>query len=258
MLLCNDTDESKKCYVYSAYPMVSSSLHVLKALADPDRARSSERFFKTGPGQYGEGDVFIGVTMPQIRRLVRECCDASLEEIDGLVASPIHEARMLGLLLLVARFEATNEGAVRASLFERYLAYMKAGQINNWDFVDATAPRVVGGFLFDRSRKILVTMARSRSLWERRIAIVSTLFFIQKGDAKTTLQLAVTLLGDEQDLIHKAAGWMLREIGKRCSVKELEDFLDQHAPEMPRTMLRYAIERLPEKRRRMYMGLKKI
>lgn len=258
MLLCNDTDERWKCYAHPVYPMFYPSLRALRSLEDPGRALSSQRFFKTARGQYGEGDVFIGVTMPQIRLLVHEFREASLGEIDALVASPIHEARMLGLLLLVAQFEAAKKDAIRSALFEKYLTYAKAGRINNWDLVDATAPRVVGGFLFDRSRNVLLIMARSTSLWERRIAIVSTLFFIQRGDAKTTSQLAKTLLCDKHDLIHKAVGWMLREVGKRCSVKELEDFLDQHATEMPRTMLRYAIERLPEKRRKMYMGSKKI
>jgi 3-methyladenine DNA glycosylase AlkD len=234
------------------------SLRALKALANPMRAVVSQRFFKTGPGQYGEGDVFIGVTMPEIRGLVRTFREVSMEEIDALVVSAIHEARMLGLLLLVARFEREKSDVVRVFLYERYLAYAKADRVNNWDLVDVTAPRVVGAFLFDRPRKILLTMGRSASLWERRIAIISTLFFIQKGDASMTLRLAEMLLTDTHDLIHKAVGWMLREVGKRCSVEELEGFLDQHATEMPRTMLRYAIERLPEKRRRMYMGLKKI
>mgnify|MGYP001573604876 CR=1 FL=1 len=228
-------------------------LNALRSLAHQERAKASQRFFKTGRGQYGEGDVFIGVTMPEVRRLVREFRDVSLREVDELVASPVHEARMLGLLILVAQFESAKEYATRALLFGKYLAYAKIGRINNWDLVDVTAPRVVGVFLFDRSRKILETMARSASLWERRIAMISTLYFIQQGEAKTTLRLAKMLLRDEHDLIHKAVGWMLREVGKRCSVKELEGYLDQHATKMPRTMLRYAIERLPEVRRRGYM-----
>lgn len=233
-----------------------SPLHVLKTLAHQERAKASQRFFKTGHGQYGEGDVFIGVTMPEVRRLVRLFRGVPFEEIDELVMSPIHEARMFGLLLLVTRFESVKESVARESLFKKYLGYVKAGRINNWDLVDVTAPRVVGVFLFNRSRKILETMARSASLWERRIAIISTLYFIQHGEAKTALRLAKMLLRDEHDLIHKAVGWMLREVGKRCSVKELEGFLDQHATKMPRTMLRYAIERLPEVRRRWYRELR--
>lgn len=233
-----------------------SPLRALQSLAHPNRAKISQTFFKTGKGHYGEGDVFIGVTMPDIRRLVREFCDLSLASLDELVTSPIHEARMLGLLILVAQFQRTKDVAEKTRLYKKYLQCVKSQRVNNWDLVDATAAHIVGAFLFDRPRTLLETMARSSSLWERRVAIVATYYFIRRHESRTTIRLAKMLLRDEHDLIHKAVGWMLREVGKSCSVQALAGFLDQHARVMPRTMLRYAIERLPDGKRKRYRKMK--
>lgn len=225
----------------------------LKKLANPARARISQGFFKTGKGQYGEGDVFIGVTMPQIRRLVREFRELSLLDVQHLAKSRIHEERMLGLLILVAQFQSKKDEKTRRRLFKTYLALAKQGAINNWDLVDVTAPHIVGASLVDQSHDLLIKMVSSSSLWERRIAMIATFHFIQRKQSATTLALAKMLLKDEHDLMHKAVGWMLREVGKRCSMKELEEFLEKHATSMPRTMLRYAIEHLPEPRRKAYL-----
>lgn len=225
----------------------------LRSLGRPERAQVSQGFFKTGKGEYGEGDIFIGVTMPEIRRLVRRFQALPLLDIQRLAASKIHEERMLGLLILVAQFQAVKEPKIRARLFKQYLTLAKHGFINNWDLVDVTAHHIVGASLADKSHDLLEKMAHSSSLWERRIAMIATLYFIQRGQSKTTLSLAKILLQDKHDLMHKAVGWMLREVGKRCSVKELEVFLDEHAKVMPRTMLRYAIEHFQEEKRKGYL-----
>jgi 3-methyladenine DNA glycosylase AlkD len=221
----------------------------LRALADDEVAAGMRRFFKTGPGQYGEGDRFLGVKADPLKRLARECRGLSLGEGKKLLGSGFHEARMLALLVLVGAFEKGDE-PTREAVYELYLA--NTSRVNNWDLVDASAPTIVGGFLADRDRGPLTRLAGSLSLWERRIAIVATLFLIRRGDFADTLRLAGLLLGDREDLIHKAAGWMLREVGKRDE-SVLEGFLAGHCRQMPRTMLRYAIERLPETKRRQYL-----
>lgn len=225
----------------------------LRLLGKPERARISQGFFKTGKGEYGEGDIFLGVTMPEIRRLVRTFRDLPSPEVERLATSSIHEERMLGLLILVAQFQSSKDPKIRTHLFRQYLTLAKHGFINNWDLVDVTAHHIVGASLADKSHDLLEKMARSSSLWERRIAMISTFYFIQRGQSKTALSLAKILLQDKHDLMHKAVGWMLREVGKRCSVKELEAFLNEHAKIMPRTMLRYAIEHFPETRRKAYL-----
>ena len=221
----------------------------LRALADEETAAGMRRFFKTGPGQYGEGDRFLGVKAGPLKKLARECRGLSLDEARKLLGSEFHEARMLALLVLVGAFEKGDE-AVRQAVYELYLA--NTARVNNWDLVDASAPAIVGGYLAERGRGPLTRLAGSPSLWERRVAIVATLFFIRRGDFADTLRLAGLLLGDREDLIHKAAGWMLREVGKRDQAV-LEGFLATHCRRMPRTMLRYAIERLPEEKRRQYL-----
>lgn len=214
----------------------------------PGRAETLVRFFKTGPGEYGEGDRFLGIDMPGIRAVVKR--DDGKSDVRGLLHSPWHEERLLALLILVRRFQSGNTTAKKA-VFDFYLS--ETSWINNWDLVDVSAYHIVGAWLLDRPRPILRRLASSESLWERRIAIVSTWAFIRTGDLAETFRLAEKLLGDPEDLMHKACGWMLREAGKR-DVAALERFLDAHVSEMPRTMLRYAIEKLPEKRRKQYLA----
>lgn len=223
----------------------------LKTLASPDVATSSVRFFKTGPGQCGEGDIFIGVKVPTLRTVVREFRHLPLEEIGSLLKSPIHEERHLALMVLVLQV-ANCDDAHRQAAFDFYLENTKF--INNWDLVDCSAPQVVGGFLLDKSRKPLFDLTRSKSLWERRIAIVSTQHFIRHADFADTLAICQKFLKDKEDLIHKATGWMLREVGDRDE-GALMRFLDDHLSDMPRTMLRYAIEKFsPEQRRSFLKG----
>lgn len=223
----------------------------LAEVADPARAAHSARFFKTGPGQYGEGDVFLGATVPQVRAVVKRFRRLGFDEIDALLDDPEHEHRLAGVLLLV---EASRRDPERAA--QRYLAAVRRGRVNNWDLVDASAEHVLGGWLADRDRSLLDELAASPSLWERRVAVLTTFHFIKRGDASTTLALAERLLGDRDDLMHKAVGWMLREVGKRVSRDELRRFLDAHAARMPRTMLSYATEHLPAGERAAYRALR--
>ncbi|HSB33076.1 MAG TPA: DNA alkylation repair protein [Nitrospirota bacterium] len=221
----------------------------LRLLADKEKARVLRGFFKTGPGQYGEGDLFLGITVPALRRLAKQCRDTSIAEAARLLASPVHEERLLALLLLVRIFEAGDEAAKKkiCGFYLRNTRY-----VNNWDLVDLSAPNIVGNYLLDKSRKPLYAFAKSRDLWKRRIAIMATFAFIKEHDYADTLRISGLLLNDEHDLIHKAVGWMLREVGKRALSAE-ETFLKKHYKTMPRTMLRYAIERFPGGKRRKYL-----
>jgi 3-methyladenine DNA glycosylase AlkD len=221
----------------------------LREIADDEIAAAMCRFFKTGPGQYGEGDRFLGIKATPLRQMAREFQSLPLSEARKLLASAFHEARMLALLVLVRAFEKGDD-ATREAVYDLYLA--STGRVNSWDLVDASAPAIVGGFLAERGRGPLTRLARSVSLWERRIAVVATLHFIRRGEFADTLRLAGLLLGDPEDLIHKATGWMLREVGKRDQAV-LEAFLAGYCQRMPRTALRYAIERFPEARRRQYL-----
>ncbi len=221
----------------------------LKSLASPEAAKLAARFFKTGPGQYGEGDIFIGIKVPVLRTVSREFRAMPLKEIESLLNSPIHEERHLALMILVLQVTKADD-AFRKAAFDFYLASTKF--INNWDLVDCSAPQVVGGYLMHQPRKSLIALAKSKGLWERRIAIVSTQHFIGHGDFGETLRISQMLLKDKEDLIHKASGWMLREVGKKDE-SVLVAFLDQHGKVMPRTMLRYAIERFPLARRLEYL-----
>jgi 3-methyladenine DNA glycosylase AlkD len=216
----------------------------MRRAADPDKAAILQRFFKTGPGQYSEGDVFLGVTVPQSRAIAKKYADVALPEIKVLLDSKIHEERLVALLLLVQKYKDAED---KKRIAKFYLDNIK--QVNNWDLVDLSAPGIIGPL---GGRALLYRLARSDSLWERRIAIVATLHFIRQGDFADTIKIAKMLLHDKQDLIHKAAGWMLREVGKRDEAA-LEQFLDKHCTAMPRTMLRYAIERLPAEKRLYYM-----
>ena len=221
----------------------------LRAAASARDATFLQRFFKTGPGEYAEGDVFLGVRVPATRRVARQCAGLSEEATRALLRSKYHEERLLALVILVGRFERGPE-EIRRRVFEVYLAETK--HINNWDLVDVSAPAIVGGWLLERPRGVLDHLAGSASLWERRIAVLATLTFIRHGQFEDTLRLCRRLLEDREDLMHKACGWMLREAGKRDTAA-LEGFLEAHAVRMPRTMLRYAIERLPEGRRRAWL-----
>lgn len=219
----------------------------LRDLADPKRAKILQGFFKTGPGQYGEGDRFLGLTVPQVRGLVKRFHPVRFETLPALISAPDHEERLLGLLLLVERYRR-GDAAERAAAFGLYLASFPF--INNWDLVDVSVEHVVGAHGVDRIQ--LLAWAASPHLWTRRIAIVSTFHGIRKGRFDETLAVAERLLRDPHDLIHKATGWMLREVGKR-DLSALEGFLRKHHAAMPRTMLRYAIERFPEQRRKAWL-----
>jgi len=221
----------------------------LRQRASKKQARILQSFFKTGPGEYAEGDVFLGVYVPATRKIARQYKDASLAIINRLLRSRIHEERLLALLILVHSFE-TGELKDKERIYKQYLANTR--YINNWDLVDLTAPNIVGTFLLDRSRQQLHRLAKSTSLWERRISIVATYTFIRRDDFEETLRIAEKLITDNEDLIHKATGWMLREVGKR-DIKTEEAFLKTCYNQMPRTMLRYAIEKFPEKKRQGYL-----
>lgn len=214
----------------------------IQELGSPERAEHSQRFFKTGPGEYGEGDVFLGLTVPEQRKIAGKY-NLSFEEIQELLDSEIHEHRLIGLFILTRN--KNKEGA-----FRFYLKNTK--RINNWDLVDCSAHKIVGAFLLDKDRKILYDLARSDNLWEKRISIISTFAFIDKHEFDDSLAIAEILLNDSHDLIHKAVGWVLREIGKKDLAVE-EKFLKKHYKNMPRTMLRYAIERFEEKKRQKYL-----
>lgn len=221
----------------------------LRSLASPETARVLQGFFKTGPGQYGEGDVFLGIKVPALRAVAKDFPQVELQTAIDLLHSRFHEERLLALLFLM-RYFAEGDFHERQRAYQAYLGNTR--WINNWDLVDISAPHVVGAYLADQERAPLYQLVRSPGLWERRIAMVATLHFIRRGDFDDTLQLAGQLLKDREDLMHKACGWMLREVGKRDQ-QRLEAFLDQHGPAMPRTMLRYAIERFPETLRQAYL-----
>lgn len=222
----------------------------LRVQGTPERAANLARFFKTGEGQYGYGDVFLGVTVPEIRAIVKKYYDLPLVDIVRLLHSPEHEFRLAALLLLVARFKRASSSEQKR-IYALYCANTK--WINNWDLVDLSAEHIVGAYLRGKSTAPLYRLARSKNLWERRIAIVATFHYIKKREPDETLRIATMLLGDCHDLIHKATGWMLREVGKRCGERTLCNFLDVHRATMPRTMLRYSIERLPEGVRKHYL-----
>ena len=221
----------------------------LRSLGSPEAAAFAARYFKTGPGQYGEGDVFLGLRAAVMHRLAKEYSDLSLDALRLLIQSAIHEDRMLALLIMVRRVRKADE-FVRKSVYDLYLDHTR--NVNNWDLVDASAREIVGGYLADKDRSPLDRLAISTSLWERRISIVATHFYIRQYDFTDTMRIAERLLADREDLIHKAVGWMLREVGKKHQ-PTLEGFLRQHGGTMPRTALRYAIERFPAELRRAYL-----
>jgi len=221
----------------------------LHSLANPEIAVHSQRFFKTGEGEYGHGDKFLGIRVPAIRQTVKQYKTASLSVAEKLLKSEYHEIRLFALLLLVARF-SKGSADQQEKIYRLYLRNSR--YINNWDLVDSSAHYIVGAYLDGKDKSVLDKMARSRSLWERRIAIMATFYFIKNNQFTETLKLTKQLLGDQEDLIHKAVGWMLREIGKRDLAKEVA-FLNRHYQTMPRTMLRYAVEKFNEAERQRYL-----
>jgi 3-methyladenine DNA glycosylase AlkD len=223
----------------------------LKALSDPVKAAFFPRFFKTGKGDYAEGDVFIGVTVPQVRSVAKRFQDLPLKDVGVLLQSPLHEVRLASLFLLVDRFKRSDD-AGQKQVVDLYLKNLKF--VNNWDLVDSSADKIFGAWLEKRDRSVLDRFARSKNLWERRMAIVSTFYFIRLNDFVDTFRIADLLLSDRHDLIHKAVGWMLREAGKRDRTA-LEKFLRSRYKRMPRTMLRYAIEKFtPAERAKILKG----
>ncbi len=238
--------------VRAAFAALRRQVH---ALADPAKSAGSQRFFKTGPGEYGEGDQFLGLTVPQTRALLPGSDSLDEKEVLALLHSRWHEERLLALFILVRRFQrAKRDETLRSHIANLYLA--NTHWINNWDLVDTSAPHLLGAWLLNRERTILGWLVVSESLWEQRIAVLATLAFIRAGDFTDTLRLCEGLLSHPHDLIHKACGWMLREVGNR-DVTVLRSFLDRHAPQMPRTMLRYSIEKLPDPERRHYRSLRR-
>ncbi len=223
----------------------------LKENSNIEKSEIYRRFFKTGKGEYGEGDVFLGLSVPQTRNIAKKYKDISLPDIRILLGSKIHEERLAALEILSMKYESKNTSEKqKEEIFNFYLSHTK--WINNWDLVDLSAEYIIGDFLYDKDKSILYRLAKSENLWERRIAIISTFHFIKRGKFEETLKIAELLMKDQHDLIQKAVGWMLREIGKKNKKVE-EQFLKEHYKNMPRTMLRYAIEKFPEKERKMYL-----
>ncbi|MEK7597386.1 MAG: DNA alkylation repair protein [Patescibacteria group bacterium] len=234
--------------------MLSQLIKELQQIADPERAKNLSRFFKTGKGEYGEGDKFLGITVPTLREISKKYRSLDLKELQKLLDSKIHEHRMFALMILKFKYEK----ALRLTLFAQcklivdfYLKNTK--RINNWDLVDLSCHYILGNYLLDRDRNILYKLARSTNLWERRIAIISTFEFIRNNQCIDTLKISKILLNDKHDLIHKAVGWALREIGKKDKKTET-DFLNKYYKAMPRTMLRYAIEKFSDSERKFYLA----
>lgn len=228
-------------------------LEELKALKNPSRAHHSQSFFKTGPGEYGEGDVFLGLTVPAVRKIAGKHQDLDLSEIAKLIDSHLHESRLCGLVILTNQYKKLKSDKEKKVAFDFYMKQLKLGNINNWDLVDVSAP-TIGEYLMtqDDAFTFLKKLSKSQSLWERRVSIIFTFAFIRKGDITLTFDIAELLLKDDHDLIHKAVGWMLREAGKR-DVMLLRSFLLQNSRVMPRTMLRYSVEKLPERERKKWL-----
>jgi 3-methyladenine DNA glycosylase AlkD len=238
---------------YSARRSAELALKGLFAIGQQTTAETAKRFFKTAKGEYGAGDKFIGIKIPQLRAVARDMRDAGIDVALPLLKSGWHEARSLSLILLVKQFKKGSP-ATQKTIYDLYLKNI--GFINNWDLVDMSAEHIVGGWLANKPRerkRTLTTLAKSKSLWERRIAMLATFHYIKQGEYKETLRIAELLLKDDEDLIQKAVGWMLREVGKRVGLAPQEEFLHRYYREMPRTMLRYAIERFSEPKRKRYL-----
>jgi 3-methyladenine DNA glycosylase AlkD len=229
--------------------MTDSILSSLEKVADHNKAALLSHFFKTGKGGYGEGDIFLGVTVPQQRKVALSLLTIPLEDVSEALNSPIHESRLTALIILVYKYKKSDQKQKK----EIYSFYLKNIQfVNNWDLVDASSRDIVGNYLLDKNREVLYRLAVSKNIWERRVAIVATYEFIRNNDFADTLKIAEILLNDKHDLIHKAVGWMLREVGNR-EFKVEESFVKEFYKQMPRTMLRYAIEKFPDEKRKLYM-----
>lgn len=224
----------------------------LRKFANKKKAKVLQGFFKTGPGEYAEGEIFLGVGVPDIRQVCAKARNLSIKDVLGLLKSPIHEERLLAVFILISKYTKA-EVKEKEKIYNLYLKHTRF--INNWDLVDLSAPNIVGAFLSDKNKQPLYKLARSNLIWERRIAILATFYFLKNKKFKETLKISRLLIFDKHDLIHKAAGWMLREIGKRDHLTE-ELFLDKYSAVMPRTMLRYAIERFSEEKRVRYLKVK--
>ncbi len=229
--------------------MIEDLKRELSLYSDFEKANILQRFFKTGKGQYGEGDIFLGIIVPNTRKVAKKFSDLPLSEIKEILYSKVHEERLCALLLLVEKFNKAND-LEQKKIFDFYIK--NAQQANNWDLVDLSAPKIVGKYLLNKPKTILYKFAKSKNLWEKRISIVSTYTFIKAGEYKDTFKIAEILMNDKHDLIHKAVGWMLREVGK-MSQKDEEKFLQKYYKKMPRTTLRYAIEKFPEEKRQKYL-----
>jgi len=229
--------------------MIKNLENELLKKADKKRAENLQRFFKTGKGEYGEGDIFLGICVPELREISKRFLELTLNELRELLNTKIHEKRLIALFILVKKFEKAGEEE-REEIFNFYLNNTK--NINNWDLVDLSAPKIVGKFLFDKDRSILYKLSKSGNLWERRIAVLSSFEFIRLADFEDCLKISKVLISDKHDLIQKAVGWMLREIGKR-DISVLKEFLRENYKIMPRTMLRYSIEKFPEEERKNYL-----
>ena len=223
----------------------------IRRYADSERAKNSFWFFKTGKGEYGEGDKFLGITVPISRKIAQQFfADLRLKDVEKLLKSKFHEERLIALFILVSKFERADPRE-RKVIFDFYLKRTK--YINNWDLVDLSAHKIVGAYLEGKDKKILYKLVKSKNLWERRIAVLTTFYEIKNKRSEHALKIAEILINDKHDLIHKAVGWMLREVGKQCGQEIEEEFLKKHYKTMPRTMLRYAIERFDEKKRKFYL-----
>lgn len=236
--------------------MLHQLIKKAKSLYSPERAEHSKYFFKTGPGQYGEGDVFLGLSVPEMRTLAKECRDLPFSDVAILLSDKIHELRLIGLTVLVEKYQKAKTDKERKIIYDFYIKHRAAA--NNWDLVDLSVYKIMGDYLvrYPKERTILYKFIKSKNMWERRLAMVSTMAFIRQGESEDVLKLAEALLDDKEDLMHKASGWMLREFGKRDE-KKLCQFLDKNIKKMPRTMLRYAIERFEENKRQKYLKIKK-
>jgi 3-methyladenine DNA glycosylase AlkD len=234
--------------------MLKSLKKELQNKKNPEKAKLLQRFFKTGKGQYGEGDIFLGLMVPQQRQVVKKFCDEiELKDLQELLNSKIHEERLISLLILVDKYkkaEKEKNEKIKKEIFDFYLKNTK--NINNWDLVDLSSPNIIGSYLLDKNKDILYKLANSEHLWEKRIAIISTAQFIRNNQFQDTIKISEILLNDKHDLIHKAVGWMLREVGKRDK-QTLENFLKKHYKTMPRTMLRYSIEKFSKEEREKWM-----
>lgn len=222
----------------------------LLKLKNPQKAQILQRFFKTGKGEYGEGDIFLGIVVPKQREVAKKYQELNLINLQKLLQSKIHEHRLTALFILILKYKKADE-KLKKEIFDLYLK--NSEKVNNWDLVDLSAPNIIGDYLFDKNKSILYKMAKSNCLWEKRIAVLSTYYFIKNNQFDETLKIAEILIDDKHDLMHKAVGWMLREVGKRDQLKE-EEFLERNCKKMPRTMLRYALEKFSQDKRKHYLS----